>query len=66
MVGDPGGAPTQLPNSRKRGRWWEILGEGGKNLRDAGCFPNQVRKGWLATLWIMQNDPGEQEGYDPE
>jgi hypothetical protein len=27
------GAPTQLPNSRKRGRWWEILREGGRGKK---------------------------------
>ena len=37
-----------------------------ENLRNAGYFPNQVREGWLAALWIMQSDLGEQGGYDPE
>jgi|NorSeaMetagenome_1021524.scaffolds.fasta_scaffold35687_2 hypothetical protein len=50
MVGDPEGG-------------WKRKKE---NLRNAGYFPNQVREGWLAALWIMQSDLGEQGGYDPE
>jgi hypothetical protein len=37
-----------------------------KTFETLGTFPNQVRKGWLAALWIMQSDLGEQGGYDPE